>query len=329
MTKPKRNAVEQKLPSRNLERLAERLFDNLDERADFVAAVCEPKSYPEAIIWVHKRPKTIPFVLSKRLDFQPEFVDRVDVRGGFERPGKSALHESGDIYCLDFSSVFAASVLSGAISDEHELIIDLCASPGGKAVFSWAMFRPQILVCNEVIKKRLGALTGNLKRCRVSPCMVISYDVSRVKDAWAKTASLVLVDAPCSGQSLLVRGLKAPACFHPATINLNSNRQKRILANAAPLLKPGGYLAYMTCTYSPEENEKVVEWLLEKMPYLQPVSVPSLLPYQSHLSTWPAYRLFPQSGLGAGAFAVLLRSSEEGEAGDFEREALRVMWSSK
>ena len=117
---------------------------------------------------------------------------------------------------------------------------------------------------------------------------------------------VAIVDAPCSGQSLLAKGEKNPGCFHPAQINKNANRQKRILAHTAPLLKTGGYLAYMTCTYSLEENEKVMNWFLQHFPQFEPVEIPALRGYQSPQNDRPCYRLFPTENVGAGAFTSLL-----------------------
>ncbi|NLV95346.1 MAG: hypothetical protein GX031_12510, partial [Candidatus Riflebacteria bacterium] len=63
--------------------------------------------------------------------------------------------------------------------------------------------------------------------------------------------------------SLLVKGAQSQnSCFHPATINMNSNRQKKIIANSGKTVVDGGYLLYMTCTYSKEENEDVVKWFI-------------------------------------------------------------------
>ena len=137
-----------------------------------------------------------------------------------------------------------------------------------------------------------------------------------------KSSDLVIVDAPCSGQSLLAKGEKAPGCFHPTNINKNANRQKRIIANSAQIVAPQGYLAYMTCTYSPEENEQVCEWLLERFPQFKLVEVKHLKNYQSHLTTMPCYRMFPQSGLGAGAFAALFRNTEAGEVNQVDEKRL-------
>ena len=77
---------------------------------------------------------------------------------------------------------------------------------------------------------------------------------------------MVIVDAPCTGQSLLAKGDKALGCFHPVSINKSASRQKRIMANAAQTVAGGGYLAYMTCTFSTEENEQVGEWLMKQFP---------------------------------------------------------------
>jgi len=171
----------------------------------------------------------------------------------------------------------------------------------------WTAIQPKRLLCNEVVRKRIKILIANLKRCGAMDAVVLSQDPSVLAQHLPQSAQLVLVDAPCSGQSLLAKGQAVPGCFHKVTMNRNANRQKRILANAAQLVLPGGYLLYSTCTYAPDENEQVGHWLLKKFPDLVPVTVESLHPYQSPLTDMPCYRLWPQSGLGAGAFALLLR----------------------
>jgi 16S rRNA C967 or C1407 C5-methylase (RsmB/RsmF family) len=62
----------------------------------------------------------------------------------------------------------------------------------------------------------------------------------------------------------------------------------------------------MTCTYALEENEETIAWFLQRFPDFQPQVVPSLEAFQSPFVPWPCYRLWPQSGLGAGAFTTLL-----------------------
>lgn len=288
-----------------LQKFSQKLFSQPSDQTQFVEALTQPKPFHPCILWVHHKPEG-PFQIESALSWQPQFVDRLALG---ERPGQHPLHEQGELYCLDFSSVFAASVLR-MIDRPVEVVLDVCAAPGGKSVFAWKALQPRLLLSNEVIGKRMGALISNLKRCRVQPAVAFSLDPSILAVELPKTADVVLVDAPCTGQSLLAKGEKNPGCFHPVTINKNANRQKRILANSAQTVAPQGFLAYMTCAYSPEENEQVSEWLLKRFPQFQPVVVPDLQPYQSQLTQLPCYRMFPQQGLGAGAFTILFQNTE-------------------
>lgn len=292
-------------PSNLLIKLSQRLFSEEGEQAAFVEALTDAQRFPTAVLWTGERPEDLPFAPEPPLPWQPAWIDRLDPA---TRPGKHPLHDQGYFYCLDFSSVFAASVLS-QVPQPTPTVLDLCAAPGGKSLFAWRMLRPQQLWCNEVVRKRERILIANLKRCGAISALVFNLDPAVFAEHLPAAADLVLVDAPCSGQSLLAKGETALGCFHPVNINKNANRQRRILANAAGTVAGGGHLAYMTCTFSPEENEQVCEWFLEKFPHFEPVTVPSLEAYQSPLADWPCYRLWPQSGLGAGSFTALFRSA--------------------
>jgi 16S rRNA C967 or C1407 C5-methylase (RsmB/RsmF family) len=308
-------------PSAQLVRFSQRLLSQPDQRDAFLAALTQPQPDAPTILWTRPRPprSVLEWTPLPPVPWQPDFVDRLPVG---TRPGRHPLHEQGNFYCLDLSSIFAASVVQ-AISPTPKVVIDLCAAPGGKSLYLWAALQPAVLLCNEVIRKRVKILIANLKRCGITQARVMNLDPaamvgdgrrSALRDhrdpdsevsSLAYSADLVLVDAPCSGQSLLAKGQKVPGCFHPVTLKRNASRQKRILAAAASLVRPGGHLAYMTCTYAPEENEQVGRWLMKKFPAFQPVAVPYLADYQSPLSDWPCYRLWPHLGLGAGAFTSL------------------------
>jgi 16S rRNA C967 or C1407 C5-methylase (RsmB/RsmF family) len=297
-----------------LVKLSQRLFEDLEQQQQFITALTQPQPFSPCILWCQPRPAEIPFTLEPPVPWQPEFVDRlVPVAKPSEKPGQHPLHDQGYFYCLDFSSVFAASVLL-AIEAPVNLVFDMCASPGGKSLFAGVALQPKLLMSNEVIGKRIGALVSNFRRCQVKDAIVLSRDSNLLATELAQTADVVLVDAPCTGQSLLAKGGKAPGCFHPVTINKNSNRQKRIIANSAQLVAPQGYLAYMTCAYSPEENEQVSEWFLDRFPHFQPVPVPDLEPYRSHLTDLPCYRMFPHDRLGSGAFTILFQNTDIGRS---------------
>ena len=291
-------------PSNTLLKLARSLFEeDSGAQEEFVQNILAGKSARPAIIWTKEKPSPLPFTCDELL----AGIDWVSAVSPDARVGAHPLHEQGHYYCLDSSSIFTASVLLAAVAELREpAILDLCASPGGKSIFAGRAFRTTNMVCNEVIKKRLGQLSSNLKRCGFSEALMTSRDPSVfVKDG--ARFDVVIVDAPCSGQSLIARGEDSPGCFHPATMNMNSNRQKRILANAAQVVSPSGYLAYITCTYCEAENEKVVKWLQKKFRSFVPVEVPHLKNLQSHLADFPCYRVWPGKGCGAGGFACLLK----------------------
>ncbi|BAT54438.1 hypothetical protein NOS3756_34070 [Nostoc sp. NIES-3756] len=305
-------------PSNLLLKLARRLFENLDQQEEFINALIAPQPFNPCILWCQNKPHNLPFSIESPLSWQPSFVDRLHLG---EKPGQYSLHHQGYFYCLDFSSVFAASILL-TIPQSVRLVFDMCAAPGGKSIFAWQALHPELTICNEVIGKRLGMLISNLKRCHISPSFVVNRDSSIFAEHIPLSSNLVLVDAPCTGQSLLAKGEKAPGCFHPTAINKSANRQKRIIANSAQLVSPQGYLAYMTCTYSPEENEQVCEWFLSRFPRFQAIKINHLEEYQSHLTTIPCYRLFPQHRLGAGAFTVLFQNTDEGQSKEIEQDIL-------
>ena len=303
-------------PSNLLLKVSRRLFANLDEQEKFIEALMNTQPFSPSILWCKEKPDISPLPVETPTDWQPQFTDRLCLG---EKPGQHPLHQQGYFYCLDFSSVFAATTLL-AIPVPVSLVFDMCAAPGGKSIFAWKALQPDLLISNEVIGKRLGMLISNLKRCQISPSAVVNRDSSIFAEMFPDSSNLVIVDAPCTGQSLLAKGEKAPGCFHPTAINKSANRQKRIIANSAKLVSPQGYLAYMTCTYSPEENEQVCEWFLERFSQFQAIEITNLAKYQSHLTKMPCYRMFPQDRLGAGAFTVLFKNTNEDKDQDERKE---------
>ncbi len=309
-------------PTNLLIKLSRRLFSNSDAQEKFIEALINPQTFSPCILWCQEKPEILPFSVEMPISWQPQFVDRLCLG---EKPGQNPLHQQGYYYCLDFSSVFAASVLL-SIPPSVKLVFDMCAAPGGKSVFAWKILQPELLISNEVIGKRLGMLISNLKRCQIKASAVVNRDSSIFAQEIPLSSDLVIVDAPCTGQSLLAKGDKVPGCFHHTAINKSANRQKRIIANSAQMVAPQGYLAYMTCTYSMEENEQVCEWLLERFPQFQAVEVSHLSEYQSHLSKIPCYRMFPQDRLGAGAFTALFKNMDDGERKEVDLEAISSMY---
>jgi 16S rRNA C967 or C1407 C5-methylase (RsmB/RsmF family) len=125
-------------PSNLLLKLSRKLFSQEDERIAFVEALTHPRGFSSAIAWTKPRPKDVPFEVLPPLPWQPDSVDRLAVG---ERAGQHPLHDEGYYYCLDFSSIFEASVLR-ALSQPVETVLDLCAAPGGKSLLARAILKP-------------------------------------------------------------------------------------------------------------------------------------------------------------------------------------------
>lgn len=286
----------------------------------FTDLVIAGKSALPALFWM-----STPQLQNGKLlaEWQPDWVSVLDDTTG----GQDPRHIAGSYYLLDFSSIVSASVFL-AIKQPIHTVLDLCAAPGGKGIFAWRALHPDLLVSNEVIAKRTGMLIANLQRCHLPNAAVVRFDPSQLASLVPQSFDLTIVDAPCSGQSLIAKGELAAGAFQPNLISGNMTRQRRILAEAVTTVAPGGYLAYMTCTYSREENEKNVEWLLRRFPEFEAIEVPHLAPIRSKLADFPCYRHAPEDGMGVGGFVALLHSKGSGSSRTIDLSRLRPIWQS-
>lgn len=229
---------------------------------------------------------------------------RVYVPAQGERPTAHADYAAGLYYSLDLSSCWESVPLSVVPAPLSSL--DLCAAPGGKSMLMAARHLPQLHVANEVNAQRRGILRQNMQQCGVP-----NVEVTGLRpDQWAAEGrgfDLLLADAPCSGQSLLCKGIRNPGCLGQQMVNGNAKRQKGILLAAVQCVNPGGHILYSTCTYDPDENEKVMAYILKRVPGWQAVEVPLLADFRSSLVDFPCYRMLPHHGCGAGGFCCLLR----------------------
>lgn len=219
---------------------------------------------------------------------------------------KPALHGdygAGLYYVLDLSSCWESAALAEVPPPAGSL--DVCAAPGGKTMLMAARYGSIAHTANEVNVLRRGILRQNLRRCGLAGVGVEGLR----PDQWAasgKQFGLLLVDAPCSGQSLLCKGIRNPGCLGASMVNGNAKRQKGIMLSAVQCVRPGGHILYTTCTYDPDENEKVAAYILRRSPGWHAVEVPALAGFRSNLSEFPSYRLLPSHGYGAGGFCCLL-----------------------
>ena len=228
-----------------------------------------------------------------------------------EQPGRFLAHAAGSYFVQDAGSMLALQLLD---AQPGEWIADLCAAPGAKASAILETIGPSggLLLANEPVRGRLPPLIYNLARVGFPRHVVTAADPDRLDAGWAEQFAAVLVDAPCTGQSLVGRGRQSVAAFSPQQIAHSAARQRRILAAAARLVQPGGRLVYSTCTFAAAENEEVVADFLSQHSGWREEPLADLEPWRSPL-TPGGYRLYPHRDRCAGAYAVRLRRL--GEAG--------------
>lgn len=304
------------------EKLSNRLFASEEERGAFLYSLGELQKSP-ALYW--RREKASHFLENEKPKFLPDFVSFLDES---ERPGRHDAHHSGDYYVVDQSSVFLTSVMM-ALEQTPSIILDACASPGGKSIFSSLYFEPELLISNEVVEKRAKALISNFSRCKIQNALVTSQSTQSLSQALKSAVDLVVLDVPCSGQSLIVKGEEVDNPFHPATVSMNAMRQRKILTECSEIVAPTGHMLYLTCTFSLDENEKNIDWFLKKNPHFTSINIPHLEFLRSNHSKHHCYRIYPHQGFGAGGFACLLtRIDKTVHKEEPCLEALRVFWRS-
>ncbi|WP_416866988.1 MAG: methyltransferase RsmF C-terminal domain-like protein [Imperialibacter sp.] len=192
-----------------------------------------------------------------------------------ERPSFTLdpLMHAGAYYVQEASSMFLEEVVKQSVDLSQPLrVLDLCAAPGGKSTLLASLLsKESLLVSNEVIKSRAEILAENMTKWG-APNVVVSNNDPRDFDRLQGFFDLIVVDAPCSGEGLFRKDPNAINEWSPDNANLCSDRQRRILMDVWPALKPGGVLIYSTCTYNPAENEQNIQWLSEQTE-LEPVSL--------------------------------------------------------
>jgi len=192
-----------------------------------------------------------------------------------------------------------------------EMVADYCAGAGGKTLALAMLMRGAGRVyAMDVSTKRLAALAPRAARAGISNVHTIG--LSGASDARAKRLAgkidRVLVDAPCSGFGTLRRNPDLKWRHAATAVTELGEKQGRILAAAARLVKPGGRLVYATCSILGQENEDVVDRFLRENPGFSALSCSALLAAQRiALDTGAQLRLWPHlhdtDGFFAAAFA--------------------------
>lgn len=196
------------------------------------------------------------------------------------RPGLHPYHDAGVYYIQEPSAMSVVELLD---PQPGELILDLAAAPGGKSShIAEKLQGKEVLVTNEIYPARAKALSQNIERMGIKNAIVTNCSPDQLVERFPFCFDRVLLDAPRSGEGMFRKNPRTAEEWSPELVSFCAARQRDILLAAVTLLKPGGILVYSTCTFSREENEHNMEWLLQQFPEMSLIQTERIWPHLQH-----------------------------------------------
>lgn len=227
-----------------------------------------------------------------------------------DKLGALPYHHAGAFYVQEPAAMAPVCALD---IKEDMLVLDVCASPGGKSTQAVSAIKSGVIVSNEIVKSRAVSLMGNIERMGIDNAIVTNTDSKTLKEWFCGVFDVVICDAPCSGEGMFRKTPAAISEWSYDNVKMCAERQTEILQNAAATVCGGGKLLYATCTFSKEENEDVVSNFLYNNPdfhLIQPSE--ALLKCSSPGIGMPsARRFYPHKSRGEGQFFALFEKGGE------------------
>jgi len=173
--------------------------------------------------------------------------------------GMSLEHFLGFIYIQELTSMLPPLVARNELSRAN-LVLDGCAAPGSKTTQIAAMMGNRgVIYANDSDYSRIRALKFNLEKTGVLNTVITNMGLQKYPP---RQFDCVFIDAPCSSEGTCRKNDKIFFTWDEGYIAKNAEMQKKLILKGFDLLAPGGMMIYSTCTFAPEENEAVLDYLL-------------------------------------------------------------------
>lgn len=297
------------LPSAFLSRMEEMLKD---EFPAFLESYEKPRQFGLRINTKKISPE-------KFLEISPFHLTPIPwVENGFfygsqDRPSRHPYYQAGLYYLQEPSAMTPASRLPVQPGDR---VLDLCAAPGGKATELGSRLKGKgLLAANDISNSRAKALMRNLELWGIENSLVTTETPKRLSQVFPEYFHKILIDAPCSGEGMFRKDPDVAKTWEESRPDYFSQIQKEIVARGISMLRPGGMMLYSTCTFSPQENEGVISYILENFPQMELLEIPGYPGFSKGNPKWGSgdsrlekcVRIFPHHMSGEGHFLALLK----------------------
>ena len=225
-----------------------------------------------------------------------------------DAPAKHPYYYAGLYYLQEPSAMLPAEVLP---IEKNDVVLDACAAPGGKSSkLANKLNKTGLLISNDISVSRAQVLLKTLESQGVTNAYVMAEDINNLN--LDNQFDKILVDAPCSGEGMFRKDQGLIKSWLEKGNEYYANIQKQIITKAIKLLKQGGKLVYSTCTFSPLEDEQIIEYALSICPELQVLPISQYPGFMKGITanTENCVRLYPHKINGEGHFVALLQKGE-------------------
>ena len=218
----------------------------------------------------------------------------------------------GCYYVQEASSMFLEQAVRKCVSGPVKAL-DLCAAPGGKSTLLASLLpEGSLLVSNEIQRGRAQILAENMTKWG-RPGVMVTCNTPKQIGQSNLMFDLIAVDAPCSGEGMFRKDEGAVTDWSLQNVEMCALRQRQIIEDVWPALKPGGYLIYSTCTFNRHEDEDNVQWIIEQFG-AEAIKIDTNPEWNIKASltqdNLPVYHFMQHLTRGEGFFLCLLRKPD-------------------
>lgn len=217
-------------------------------------------------------------------------------------PGKHFLFNSGAYYLQDLSAMLVAYFLD---INDGDIVADLCSAPGGKTYQAAIKNKHALVIANDISGLRAKDLASNIERFGLSNVIVANEDALVLIKKAPYLFDKIILDAPCSGSGMFRKNDLMIKDWSLNKVLKYQSIQKELIITSYNHLKPGGQLIYSTCSFSYEEDEAVIEYLLANTD-AKTINLPDHHRFTNSKIVPGSIHLFPHKFEGDGHYICLV-----------------------